>query len=67
IDITSLEIGQSLRISDLKYDKLEIMENKKSMIVGVATSRVVQIEEGAEAAVAEAAEAPAEPAPAQTK
>ena len=68
IDITDLEIGQSLKIGDLKYDKLEIIENKKSMIVGVATSRVVQKEEGAEAAVvAEGAEAPAETAPAATK
>ncbi len=67
IDITGLEIGQSLKIGDLKYENLEIMENKKSMIVGVATSRVVQKEEGAEGAVAEGAEAPAEPAAAATK
>jgi len=45
IDISTLEIGQSLKIGDLKYDNLVIMENKKSMIVAVATSRVVQKEE----------------------
>jgi large subunit ribosomal protein L25 len=45
IDISSLEIGQSLKIGDLSYDNLLIMENKKSMIVSVATSRVVQKEE----------------------
>lgn len=68
IDITGLEIGQSLKIGDLKYDNLEILENKKSMIVSVATSRVVQKEEGAEGAVvAEGAEAPAEPAAAAAK
>lgn len=68
IDISGLEIGQSLKIGDLKYDNLEIMENKKSMIVNVATSRVVQKEEGAEGAVAaEGAEAPAEPAAAAAK
>ena len=45
IDISGLEIGMSLKIGDLKYDNLEIMENKKSMMVAVATSRVVQKEE----------------------
>ncbi|MCJ7821158.1 MAG: 50S ribosomal protein L25/general stress protein Ctc, partial [Bacteroidales bacterium] len=45
IDISNLEIGQSLKIGDLSYDNLLIMENKKSMIVAVATSRVVQKEE----------------------
>src|SRR5512133_1825733 len=63
IDISGLEIGQLLKIGDLKYENLEIMENKKSMIVSVATSRVVQKEEGTEGAVvAEGAAAPAEPA-----
>ncbi|MBE0667005.1 MAG: 50S ribosomal protein L25/general stress protein Ctc [Bacteroidales bacterium] len=55
IDISNLEIGMSLKIGDLKYDNLLIMENKKSMIVAVATSRVVQKEE-TEAEVAPAAE-----------
>ena len=55
IDISNLEIGQSLKIGDLSYDNLLIMENKKSMIVAVATSRVVQKEE-TEAGVAPAVE-----------
>ncbi len=55
IDISKLEIGMSLKIGDLSYDNLVIMENKKSMIVAVATSRVVQKEE-TEAEVAPAAE-----------
>ena len=68
IDITSLEIGQSIKIGDLTYDKLEIIDNKKAMIVGVAISRVVLKEEeaapveGAEAPVAEAAGAEKEEA-----
>lgn len=57
IDITSLEIGQSIKIGDLTYDKLEIIDNKRAMIVGVAISRMVLKEE--EAAPVEGAEAPA--------
>jgi large subunit ribosomal protein L25 len=57
IDITSLEIGQSIKIGDLSYDKLDIIDNKKAMIVGVAVSLMVLKEE--EAAPAEGAETPA--------
>ncbi|MCU0378530.1 MAG: 50S ribosomal protein L25/general stress protein Ctc [Bacteroidales bacterium] len=56
IDITGLEIGMSIKIGDLSYDKLEIIDNKRAMIVAVATSRLAMKEEGAEA---EGAEAPA--------
>ncbi len=68
IDITNIEIGQSIKVGDLAYDKLEIIDNKKAMIVGVAISRVVLKEEeaapveGAEAPVAEAAGAEKEEA-----
>ncbi len=58
VDITNLEIGQSIKIGDITYDKLEIMDNKRAMIVGVAVSRVSLKEE--EAAPVEGAEAPAE-------
>jgi large subunit ribosomal protein L25 len=61
IDITSLEIGQSIKIGDLSYDKLEIIDNKRAMIVAVATSRLAMGQEGLaeEGAEAPAAEAPA--------
>ena len=57
IDITPLEIGQSIKIGDLTYEKLEIIDNKRAMIVGVAVSRMVLKEE--EAAPVEGAETPA--------
>jgi large subunit ribosomal protein L25 len=69
IDITELEIGKYIKVSDLKYDKLELLDPGRAMVVGVSTSRVakgMEIEEPAPAEVAEAetteeaAEAPAE-------
>jgi large subunit ribosomal protein L25 len=59
IDITGLEIGQSIKIGDLSYDKLEIIDNKRAMIVAVATSRLAMKEEGAAGEGAEAPEAEA--------
>ncbi|MBN1791614.1 MAG: 50S ribosomal protein L25 [Bacteroidales bacterium] len=59
IDISDLEIGQSVLAGDLKYPHVEILELKRSLIVGVVSSRIAKgMEEGAEAA------APAEGAPA---
>lgn len=63
IDITDLEIGQSVLASDLSYDKLEILEPHYALIVGVVSSRVAAkaTEEFAEEAGEEAeAEAEAE-------
>jgi large subunit ribosomal protein L25 len=57
VDITPLEIGQSIKIGDITYDKLDIIDNKRAMIVGVAVSRISLKEE--EAAPVEGAEAPA--------
>lgn len=62
IDITNIGIGQSVKIGDLNYENLEIIDNKRAMIVSVDVSRLSLKEEetaapGAEAA---AAEAPAE-------
>ncbi len=58
VDITNLEIGQSIKIGEISYDKLEIIDNKRAMIVGVAVSRVALKEE--EVAPVEGAEVPAE-------
>lgn len=63
IDITNIEIGQSVKIGDLSYDRLEVIDNKRAMIVSVDVSRVsIKDEEAAAAPAAEAsgAEAPAE-------
>lgn len=45
IDISKLQIGQSIKIGDLSYDKLEIIDNKRAMVASVAVSRVSLKEE----------------------
>ncbi|MBN1159293.1 MAG: 50S ribosomal protein L25 [Bacteroidales bacterium] len=64
IDITDLDIGQSFKAGDLKYDKLEVLEPTYSLVVGVVSSRVAakSLEPLAEAAEAEAEEEKAEEA-----
>jgi large subunit ribosomal protein L25 len=60
IDITDLEIGQSVQASDLSYDKMEILEPPYAFIVGVVSSRVAaksMEEEAAEEEAGEEAEA----------
>ena len=66
IDITDVEIGDVIKIGDLSYDNLEILDPSRSMIFAVVSSRVskgmeieeveVEVEEGEE--VAEGEEAP---------
>lgn len=75
IDMTNLDIGDSLKIGDLAYDNLEIIDPPRAMVVGVVSSRLVakglreavpeEGEEVAEEAVAEAAAPAAEEAPAE--
>ena len=58
LDITDLEIGQSILASDLSYENLEILEPSYALIVGVVSSRVAaksMEEEEAEAAAEEEA------------
>ncbi|HEX2976351.1 MAG TPA: 50S ribosomal protein L25/general stress protein Ctc [Bacteroidales bacterium] len=57
IDITNLKIHQSIKVGDLSFDKIELLDPKKDMVVGIATSRVAQKGEGE--AAAEGGEAPA--------
>lgn len=66
IDITELKIHQSVKVGDLSFDKIELLDPKKDMVLGVATSRVAQKTEeeaapegGEAAAAAPATEAPA--------
>jgi large subunit ribosomal protein L25 len=72
IDITDVEIGDVIKIGDLSYENLEIMDPARSMIFAVVSSRVsmkgmeiiepeVEAEEAAaeEGAAEEGAEAPA--------
>jgi large subunit ribosomal protein L25 len=60
IDITEVKIHHSVKVGDLSYDKIELIDPKITTILSVATSRVVQKEEGEGAEGAEgAAEKPA--------
>jgi large subunit ribosomal protein L25 len=59
IDITPLTIHQSVKVGDLSYDKIELLDPKKSMVLNIATSRVAQTTAEEEAAGAEAAAAAA--------
>jgi large subunit ribosomal protein L25 len=62
IDITDLKIHEGVKVGDLSYPGIELLDPKKSMVLSIATSRVAQKtgEEVVEEAAAEAAEAPAE-------
>ena len=64
IDITDIDIGDVIKIGDLSYDNLEILDPARSMIFAVVSSRISKgMEMGeAEAEAEEAAEAAAEAA-----
>ena len=63
IDITDLKIHQSVKVGDLSFDKIELLDPKRSMVLTIATSRVAQKGEGeAEAVAGAAAEAATEAA-----
>ena len=66
IDITDLKIHEGLKVGDLSFEKVELLDPKKSMVLTIATSRVAQktdeevlAETAAEAAAAAAAAATA--------
>jgi len=42
IDVTKLGIGDSIKVGDLKRDKIEFMDNKSNLIVAVVTTRAAQ-------------------------
>ncbi len=70
IDITDVKIHHSVKVGDLSYDKIELIDPKITTVLSVATSRVVQKaegEEGAEAPAAEGTEAAAAEVPAEEK
>jgi large subunit ribosomal protein L25 len=59
MDITKLKIHEGIKVGDLSYNNIELLDMKKAMVLSIATSRVAQktdaeIEaEEAEAAAAE--------------
>lgn len=78
IDITQVDIGDVVKVEDLSYSNLEILDPKRSMVVGIISSRLAakgmtieeetvetaEGEEGAEATTTEAT-APTEEAAAK--
>jgi len=42
IDISKLKIHDTVKVGDLSYDKIELLDPKKLMVVTIATSRVAQ-------------------------
>lgn len=48
IDITPLKIGDSLKVRDLKYDGIELLDPESAVVVGIATSRVATMSEDEE-------------------
>ena len=65
IDITDLKIHDGIKVGDLSFDKIELLDPKKLMVLTIATSRVAQKtdeEVAAEAAAEAAAETAAETA-----
>lgn len=46
IDITNLKVNHSIKVGDLKYDKIELIDPRISTVLSVATSRVVAKEGG---------------------
>lgn len=47
VDITKLNIGQFLKVGDLSYTNLELLDPSRAMVVGVAASRISKgMEEG---------------------
>lgn len=41
IDISNLDIGDFLKIGDLEYDNLEVLDPPRAMVMGVVSSRLV--------------------------
>lgn len=67
IDITELKIHESIKVGDLGFEKFELVDPIKSMVLTIATSRVAQKDEEAPAEGAEGAAAPAEAASEEEK
>ena len=65
VDITTLDVGHFIKIGDLSYTNLEILDPPRAMVLGVVSSRLVAkglqlTEEEAEAAAAKEGEKPEE-------
>jgi large subunit ribosomal protein L25 len=60
IDITNLNIGSTIKVSDLSFKNIELLDPSQAMVVGVISSRVAAKGMELESDKPAAAEAPAE-------
>ena len=56
VDISELKINHSIKVGDLAYDNIELLDPKVTTVVSIASSRVALKTEGEEAAEEETAE-----------
>ncbi len=64
IDITNLKIHEGVKVGDLSFNKVELLDMKKALVLSIATSRVAQKTDAEIAAEATAATAATPEAPA---
>jgi large subunit ribosomal protein L25 len=67
IDISPLKIHESVKVGDLSFDKIELIDPKNQMVLTIATSRVAQKTDEEIASDAAAAAPAAEAAAEETK
>ncbi len=65
IDMSAIDIGQVIKVSDLSYPNIELLDQPRSMVVSVISSRLAAKGMGEEEVAAPAEGAPAEAAPAE--
>ena len=54
VDLSDLDIGESMKVGDLSYDNLDVLDPARAMVVGVVSSRLIS--KGMEEAVPEEVE-----------
>ena len=54
VDLSDLDIGESMKVGDLSYDNLDVLDPSRAMVVGVVSSRLIS--KGMEEAVPEVVE-----------
>ncbi len=54
VDLSDLDIGESMKVGDLNYDNLDVLDPARAMVVGVVSSRLIS--KGMEEAVPEEVE-----------
>jgi len=45
IDISDIDIGDSVKVQELSYDNISLIDPPRAMVVGVVSSRLAQLEE----------------------